>query len=86
MAYPEELHCVNAEDCATYNSRIMKHLMKQKMGKNKTFYQSQMVVPQMRSSQQIVNVSGQQRRLSKEVPSARNMLNISSKADLNVSQ
>lgn len=58
MVYPEEMHHVKTEDCHQYNSRIMKHLMKQKMGKNQTFYQSKMIVPQMRNSQQIVNVSG----------------------------
>ena len=26
--------------CQTFNARIMKHIMKQKMGKNETFYSS----------------------------------------------
>lgn len=38
LYYPEQLHKVKSEDCCQYNARIMKHLMKQKMSKNQTFY------------------------------------------------
>ena len=29
--------------CQTFNARIMKHIMKQKMGKNETFYTSKVL-------------------------------------------
>ena len=38
--YPEELHLPDEKACQTFNARIMKHIMKQKMGKNETFYSS----------------------------------------------
>jgi hypothetical protein len=37
ISYPEELHKPTKEDCTRANSRIMKHLMKGKMQKQKTF-------------------------------------------------
>jgi len=39
LYYPEEMHTPKEEDCSLFNARIMKHLMKQKMYKNQTFYQ-----------------------------------------------
>lgn len=57
MYYPERLQQVNKEECDQFNARIMKNLMKQKMGKNQTFYQSRMVQANTRASQNIVNVN-----------------------------
>ena len=39
LYYPEEMHTPKEDDCHLFNARIMKHLMKQKMFKNQTFYQ-----------------------------------------------
>lgn len=40
LLYPEELHEPVPAQCAEFNARVMKHLMKQKMKKNPTFYAS----------------------------------------------
>lgn len=41
--YPEENHVPSETACKDFNARMMKHLMKTKMGKNQTFYQSKIV-------------------------------------------
>ena len=41
--YPEEVHLPQEKACQTFNARIMKHIMKQKMGKNETFYSSKVL-------------------------------------------
>jgi hypothetical protein len=43
LYYPEENHVPNQQACHNFNSRIMKHLMKQKMQKNETFYTSKLL-------------------------------------------
>lgn len=43
LYYPEENHIPSEQACNTFNSRIMKHLMKQKMQKNDTFYVSKVL-------------------------------------------
>lgn len=43
LYYPEEVHLPSEQACQTFNSRIMKHLMKQKMQKNETFYNSKVL-------------------------------------------
>lgn len=43
LYYPEENHLPNEQECQDFNSRIMKHLMKQKMQKNETFYASKVL-------------------------------------------
>ena len=40
MYYPEENHVPSENMCKDFNARVMKHLMKGKMNKNQTFYQS----------------------------------------------
>ena len=40
MYYPERFHTTNAQECLEFNSRIMNHIMKQKMGKNQSFNQT----------------------------------------------
>ena len=37
MYYPERFHTTSAKECLEFNSRIMNHLMKQKMNKNQSF-------------------------------------------------
>lgn len=43
LYYPEESHTVNEQACSDFNAQIMKHILKQKMGKNDTFYNSKCV-------------------------------------------
>ena len=43
LYYPEENHVPSESACQSFNSRIMKHLMKQKMQKNDTFYVSKVL-------------------------------------------
>ena len=43
LYYPEEVHVPDEQACETVNARIMKHIMKQKMGKNETFYSSKVL-------------------------------------------
>lgn len=43
LYYPEENHMPSEQACQSFNSRIMKHLMKQKMQKNDTFYVSKVL-------------------------------------------
>lgn len=80
LLYPEENHSVNQAECEQINSRVMKNLMKQKMGKNQTFYQSKMITPQMRTSSPIVNAVGQNTgrgRVSRDLGYSSNQMNIS---------
>lgn len=41
--FPENLHSVKKEDCIQFNARIMKNIMKNKMGKNQSFVQAKML-------------------------------------------
>ena len=43
MYYPEENHMASETYCRDFNARVMKHLMKSKMNKNQTFYQSKIM-------------------------------------------
>jgi hypothetical protein len=43
MYYPEENHIPSESACRDFNARVMKHLMKGKMNKNQSFYQSKIV-------------------------------------------
>ena len=43
LYYPEENHMPSEQACNDFNSRIMKHLMKQKMQKNDSFYVSKVL-------------------------------------------
>jgi len=38
MNYPEEQHKPDALACASYNASVMSHLLKTKMGRNKSFF------------------------------------------------
>ena len=40
MYYPEENHVPSETACKEFNARVMKHMMKTKINKNATFYQS----------------------------------------------
>ena len=43
MYYPEENHLPDEPACNNFNAKIMKHIMKQKMSKNETFYASKVL-------------------------------------------
>lgn len=43
LYYPEENHLPDEPACNAFNARIMKHIMKQKMQKNETFYASKVL-------------------------------------------
>jgi len=43
ITYPEELHKPLEDECLKMNARVMKHLMKGKMHKQKTFLQEKVM-------------------------------------------